>query len=247
MKVEYEETEFSKRFSDFISEERRRFLGDADNRAAFSLAQVARYVRFLGLVHSRYTRISKIVSARFEKISEQMLANRDMTAEEQADVLDGWKYDALVHLEIESFYLFANILLSKIAQCIEDYFGPARGLTLKSHSNLCKFIEAYAKDKELNLPESWIKSADDLKCAVTDYRDKNIAHFKNPRALHGTTFTKDGVTGMTTIMLYPKETDATSTSRNIDDLYKDISGYCDKFRELIHENQRKSRYVSDAA
>ena len=33
-----------------------------------------------------------------------------------------------LHLEIESFYLFAKILLDKVAHFVEFYFGPGRKL-----------------------------------------------------------------------------------------------------------------------
>ena len=112
---QYEEPELSQIFTTFIAEERMRFAGNNNNRAAFSLAQVARYVRFVGHVYSRYDEIAQLVGERFKKISEKMRANRDMTEEEQIDALDGWKYDVLLHLETESFYIFTSILLDKIA------------------------------------------------------------------------------------------------------------------------------------
>ncbi len=245
---QYEEPVLSQSFTAFIAEERMRFAGDNNNRAAFSLVQVARYVRFVGHVYSRYDEIAQVVDARFKKISQQMRANRDMTEAEQADALDGWKYDVLLHLEVESFFLFTNILLGKIAQCIEDYFGPAQGLTLASHKKMCKNIKAYATDKGLNLPIDWVEKAENLRTTVTNYRDKHITHFKNPRALHGTSFSLDGgVTGMTTFMLYTKESDSQTTSHKVGEVYEDISGYCNLFLELIHMNHDYSRYAGNAA
>jgi hypothetical protein len=35
-----------------------------------------------------------------------------------------------LHLEIESYYLFAKIILDDVARAIEYYFGPHRGLAL---------------------------------------------------------------------------------------------------------------------
>ena len=159
---QYEEPELSQIFTTFIAEERMRFAGNNNNRAAFSLAQVARYVRFVGHVYSRYDEIAQLVGERFKKISEKMRANRDMTEEEQIDALDGWKYDVLLHLETESFYIFTSILLDKIAQCIGDYFGPARVWSLTSHHKMCNNIRAYAEDKGLDLPIDGVEKKDNL-------------------------------------------------------------------------------------
>jgi hypothetical protein len=50
----------------------------------------------------------------------------------------------LVHLEIESSYLFAKILLDKIAHAFEFYFGPSCKKSLDSHDSLVKNFTAYA-------------------------------------------------------------------------------------------------------
>src|SRR5689334_1122524 len=48
-----------------------------------------------------------------------------------------------VHLEIESFYVFAKILLDRFAQLIQLFFGPARDLSLSSHHKLSNNIEQF--------------------------------------------------------------------------------------------------------
>ena len=246
MDIELSEPEVSRRFSVFISEERERYSGDSNNRVAFSVDQVVRYVRFLGLVYLRYEEIATVVTARFNRISQQFESGRDMTPAESKDLMDGWKYDSRMHLEIESFYLFANILLGKIAQCTEDFFGSARSMTLQSHRKLCKHISKYAAIKELTLPNNWVASAESLLRSVTDYRDDQITHFKKPRALHGTTFNGAGTVGIQMTMLYPKESDTQPASGNIGDLYQEISDYCTAFLDLIHENHGRSRYANNA-
>ena len=106
MTLSYVEPAISVAMTEFIAAERMRFEGDDNNRVAFSLAQVARYLRFLGHVHARYLDIAEIVGARFEGISKQMRSGQNMTSAELEGAMDGWKYDVLLHLEIETFFCF---------------------------------------------------------------------------------------------------------------------------------------------
>ena len=59
---------------------------------------------------------------------------------------------ALIHLDIETFYLFAKILLDRIATGIEVWFGAARSMSVSSHSKLTRNCERYARCIGIELP-----------------------------------------------------------------------------------------------
>src|SRR5262249_60032967 len=117
-----------------------------------------------------------------------------------------------LHFEIEICLLFAKILLDKIAQFIEDFFGVARGASLRSHDKWCKAVKEYSQAKGLEMPAGISETMDRLRSVVADYRDKQITHFQNPRAFHVTHITREGATQIGTTALDPKDSDKWSTS-----------------------------------
>jgi hypothetical protein len=99
-----------------------------------------------------------------------------------------------LHLEIEAFYLFAKILLDKISLAIQFYFGTARSLSLASHDNLTKHIEAYAGTKGLTINPELVEHIRKLKEDISDFRDHQIQHiidYRQGRTIRGTGFDGD--------------------------------------------------------
>jgi hypothetical protein len=118
---------------------------------------------------------------------------------------EGLRLNIMLHLEIESYYLFAKIMLDKIVHALEFYFGQGRNISLDSHDNLVKYFEAYAEQKGLVLPLEFMVMAKTLKTDISDYRDYDIAHEKSPRRMSGTMFDSEGNMKMTAMSLYPTE------------------------------------------
>ncbi len=120
----------------FVIAERQRYEGDANNRVAYSLSQVGRYLRFVEIARARHKAVSDQVVVRFRRMISETAANpgtRELTAEEVADLEKDSQLQVSLHFEMESVLIFAKILLDKIAQFIEDFFGIIRGSSLRSH------------------------------------------------------------------------------------------------------------------
>ena len=231
----------------FVEAERALYLGEANNLVAFTLGQVGRYLRFLEIIYKRYKCAAYALSEKWEEYIELLNSGKELTDEDHQKFLMSWQDTESLHLEIESFFLFSNILLGKFGQCIERFFGQAQGCSLGSHRKLCKSIDSYRSQKDLNILDSWLEMARNLESSVTDYRDKSIAHFKNPRALHGTSFSKEGKAGILTTTLYPKKSDTQAISKDVDEVYELIHRYCEGFQLLIKSNRGKSVFAEDAA
>jgi hypothetical protein len=112
-----------------------------------------------------------------------------------------------VSLEVESFYLFAKILLDKIARAIEFYFGPQRGLALDSHDDLVRRFQRYGQAKVLEAPLGLLTSAQSLREKVSDFRDQYIAHEKSPRTIRQLTWDESRRVKMVLTRVYPTEKD----------------------------------------
>jgi hypothetical protein len=136
--------------SDFVSSERKRFANEDNNKFAIGFSQISRYHLFLSLILKRYEEASRAFFENTNAMQATLLPGTHRLTDAQVKLReDGVRLSALVHLEIESYYLFAKICLDKIARALEFYFGQGRGKSLDSHDQLVKNFAAYAAEKRL--------------------------------------------------------------------------------------------------
>ena len=230
------------KLSEFISTERERFDDEDNNRFAIGFSQISRYQLFLSLILERYEEVSQ----RFienQKATQALLlpGTHKMTAEHMALHEAGVRLMAMLHLEIETFYLFATIYLDKISRALEFYFGQGRGNSLDSHDQLVKNFVAYADEKGLSIPANFMDFAVMLKRDVSDFRDYQISHEKNPRRLNATMFDNEGNVWMAGTSLYPKEKDQQVESKVLKQMMQDLDLYIDSVISLLRANINKTR------
>lgn len=229
---------------DFIADERRMYADDDNNRFAFALGQAARYEGFLAAIRTRHgvgsVRFRAAVNT-FTKRLETWPQNTAMDAELSAMSVEQHDASSIVHLDIESFYLFAKIYLDHLARFVEFYFGAARGCALDSHDNLAKRFERFARHHGLTVEGGLIEVARRLKDEVADYRDYQIAHSKSSRRFQGTTWAADGEARIVSSNLYPKENDEQIESRELSSLAAVLDEYLRALVGLIQENRARSR------
>ena len=222
----------------FIGSERERFANRHNNMFAFGFSQLIRYHEFLAIVVGRYKRASDVFVASTRELQSTMKrGTHEVSEEQQALHVECQNLTTSLHLEIESFYLFAKILLDKVARALEFYFGQARKLSLDSHDDLVKRLEKYASFKKLVLPDDFLKLARQLKADISDHRDYEIAHEKSPRTLHATAFDSEGVTKIASIKFSPTARDQQVETKPLDDLMMELGRYIEKMIELVTRNR----------
>lgn len=239
------QSEMVDRFISFIVAERELYNSHNNNRVAISLGQIGRYLQFVEITRSRYILASKEVAEQFRKRVEearQKSGKRKLTPAEIADREKEGQLQQLLDFEIESFFLFSKILLDKTAHFIGDYFGQAHGISFRSHDKLCKGIAVYSKEKQLQLPEEMKDIMVELRSLVVDYRDKQITHLQNSRALYITYIDANGGAQIGTSALYPHQNDKHSASPPIEHVFSTIDAYMIQLEMLIKMNRVKSRY-----
>lgn len=158
---------------------------------------------------SDYREASGAFMANLEKQSafgEQAgAAPRPVTPEELRVMEEGAALAVVLHLRIEAFYIFAKILLDKLAQTIEGYFGQGQAASLATHSKLKKNIAKFANQKQLTpIPDSLVAMIEEAESRIGDYRDYYVTHEASPKLMKATGF--NTVTGETWIIparLYP--------------------------------------------
>jgi hypothetical protein len=150
----------------------------------------------------------------------------------------------VLYLRIETFYLFAKILLDKLARLIPHYFGAATGVRLRAHSSLVNgALPKFAEQKGLTVvPSSLTTLIDELGQRISDYRDRSITHAYSPRTLRGVAFKLD--TGEAAIMsskLYPLgESETATQSETPRTLLPLIEKYVIELLDYLESNRDKA-------
>jgi len=236
------------KLNDFVNTERGRFSTKDNNLFGTAFSQIIRYYDFLQVIIERYGSVDEAFLANIKTSLELSKSfpsgeSHSLTKEESGLLEEGVKLTTLLHLEIESFYLFAKILLDKVAKFVEFYFGQARGLSLNSHNDLSKNIESYANVKQLtSLPEKLITLIKELKKEVADYRDKMITHEWSPRTMKGTMFNLTiGGSRISSHKLYPKDGDRQVESKTPEQIICEIDEYLEEIIEYVTNNRGKTR------
>jgi len=231
-------------FSKVVEDERKRFSNICGNILGLSFSQIERYYIFLNIILCRYRERSE----NFIKSSKALINASEPNSRSSSETINGLleqqnEANKLLHLEIESFYLFAKILLDKIARFIEFYFGQARSAPLDSHDDVVKNIKKYAEIKGLiAISNDTMQLIKELKQNVSDYRDYEIAHEKNPRTTKGTGFGNCVESArIIGIKLYPKEKDRQIESGILSELIKQIDKYIMEIVTYISINKDKAK------
>lgn len=99
---------------------------------------------------------------------------RSLTAHERKLIGELGLLQKHLHLEIETFYQFAKILLDKTALSFEMYFGAPRGRSYVSFSKFTKAFEQIGAD--FGLTDALKTSCTKLELEVPTYRDKKVVH-----------------------------------------------------------------------
>lgn len=228
----------------FIMSERERFSTRHNNLFASAFSQISRYYGFLKIIQGRYHKASAEFIENTKAQQATFQSGTHTVSDEQMRLFSrGCEITTILHLEIESYFLFAKILLDKVARAIEFYFGQARGLSLNSHDDLTKNFERYISTKQLTtLPVDLVESIKTLKEYVSDYRDKEIAHEKSPRTMKATTFSHGAksTTRIASTRIYPTDKDKQVESKEIDETMGLVDKYISGIIKYIQDNREKT-------
>jgi hypothetical protein len=149
-----------------------------------------------------------------------------------------------LHLEVETFYLFAKMLLDKGARFIEHCFGTVRKLPLHSHDQLVKRLGRYAAATGITVLPEFIEELQSLKRRISDFRDYAIAHEQSPYMARGTLFARNQEPRMVLMKLPPASsppvTQAPLQSEAIRELMADVERYIGGLIGLYEANRNLS-------
>lgn len=224
---------------DFISKQRIRFDTKDNNLFATSWGKVSRRLEFLKIIMYRYTKLSIECVQSHEELRAALSGKSGTYTQLQQKLYnDTRSIGAQVHLQIESAYLFAKIILDDIARAIEYYFGTVAGCSLDSHNDWEKGIDKYIGIKKHIMDPELRAKISELKKKISDYRDYQIAHEKSPRTVFGTTLDKVGGIKIVTSRIYPKESEyAGEESVTPNEIFESVESYVEMIVSFIVANQ----------
>lgn len=228
---------------EFIADERGCFSNRDNNLFAFSLGQVERYYRILGVVLTRYVsagihwwEMLREWNTRAEVRTTTLLDDDDMELWRRLDqaVLEA-------QLEVECFYLLAKIMLDRIAHFLEFYFGRAKGLSLDSHDDLSRRFKSYCLTKGLVADERLLKMIADLRKRVSDFRDYHISHEKSGRTIRGIGRSSSGHVIMPMARIYARRSDKPVESEDLVTLSVPIDEYILGVLDFLRRNRSRCK------
>jgi hypothetical protein len=179
--------------TNFVEDEREGFDARDGNILAMYAKAIAERVAYLEITADDYEAANKRYGdslQRFYAASEaewQRLGDRSSsraaTAEEQELSDESGRDGLTVYLRIETFYVFAKILLDLVAGFVPYYFGPGSGVKLSRHSQLVKgALPKLAEQKGLTpVPSRLTELVAELGERVSDYRDKTVSTARQMR------------------------------------------------------------------
>jgi hypothetical protein len=168
--------------------ERQRHQLDDPNRNLGRIGNLMLYGDFLEIILRRYVVEAETHHKALTAFSATVLpGSHPLSPEQQGLIATQHAALTVIHLEIETFYLFAKILLDHWSQFLAAWFGEVRGASLHSHDKLVKNVNVFT-DRN-GLPRIQSELADGMQSMrqrISDYRDYQICHPWTPDGYRGT-------------------------------------------------------------
>jgi len=204
---------------------------------------VARYHTFLTLIVEREAKATDNFSLAAKALRDTTPSSGPyLTAEQERRLNELDKATDLLHLEIESFYLFAKILLDAVARAIEKYFGQGKACSLDSHHDLIDNFAEYVAQKKLDIPTDFVERARRVRGDISNFRDHEIAHNKRLNRVTATALTQDGRRATiiaTSTVVPPERMKPQASSIHVAELMSAVESYIASAIEIVKTNTDK--------
>ncbi len=215
----------------FIDTERWNFDGRDNNLYHVAFREVTVYRAVLGLIQDRYRAAGSEYMARSEAFTLR-IRTAAASAERIGPNARLEELQLMLRIEIESFYLFARILLDKIALAVHFYFG----LNQSGHSLLIKQLAKAG----LPASERLRTLAKDLGKQIGGFRSEQITHQRELRAIRSTGYRTGEGPRVILSNLYPTVADQQYESRPLEALIAAIDDYLSEIMEFLAVNREQT-------
>ena len=235
--------------SEFVSSEVERYEAEGHNQLLAAAAGATRCEQYVEEIVKRYTIAARTHSRMLKDLMDSLKPGQRTLSAEQLQMFAAANHQVmLLHLEIESFYLFAKILLDRTAHLMHWWFAGtrmARGISINRHSDVVDHLGELIAAGQLVAPEGILELASALQARISDYRDREITH--DPRhAFSGTTYTADGKATIMKVHLGAgvKGQLNAGESEHIEELNDLRERYVDLAMQFLARNRDKAKLYS---
>jgi hypothetical protein len=207
--------------SEFIDHERDRFESEHNNRFAFSFSKIVTYRRKTTAGPGRPGERST-ARPRELKLLAEITGLQD-----------------LLHLDIESFYQFAKILLDKTAHSFGVYFGQQRNCSFGSFSRFNKALVLL--ESPFVITQEFRAECVRMEREISDYRDKRVVHDERADLVHAVTISNGRSYSITPACIRAKTLDDFAGSKDPRELLPSIDIYLSHFVECVRRNAAQTK------
>ena len=231
--------------SNFVRQERDRFSDDRNIAFDTCFSQISRYYDFLQIILQRYE-VTNRNFIEYTKVMTELAktGGKNWSEEKRKEIAEyrGYELSRDLHLQLESFYLFAKILLDKIAQCIYFYFGNSQS-SFQGHHTMIKNMKKYASERKLSpVPKTLFQKMNRLKEIISDFRDEIVTHQYAPRAIRATmSNSSTGESWLVDMRIMRKEGDKQREGMLPTRLMKLLDSYISEVIDYLSSNRKRAR------
>lgn len=234
----------------FVLEERDKLEAAESNYFALVFGEVAKYHNYLSIIWPRYHAISTIyiqgTKQKWGKIKSQSPGVRQVTPEEIEESKLTLKYQEQLHLELESIFIFTNILLDRTAAATQYYFGlGVHPEPWGSFGTMKEHFAGYCQNKGLPIPsEELMEAMEWLYKHVSEFRHSAVAHKHEEdyyvRLSFGTGWDSEDDEGYINAMLmYPKSQERPLTSIKPKQILSNLNKFIELWLAYLRTNSDK--------
>lgn len=227
---------------EFLQTEGALYTDEGRNRLNAAASSAARSEAYFPEIMRRYHAAARALADAGRHLFD---THKPKSADEMARLGETLSHHSLLlHLEIESFYLFSKILLDRVARLTHWWFTDARearGISVRKHGFMVKNLATLMERLQLAAPAGIVALAKTLDTRINDYRDKAVAHDER----HGFSSTKYNLDG-TRAMIVKIATSGglAHQSESLDELNRLRVRYVDAVVELLTRNRDKGKLAS---
>ncbi|TMD33781.1 MAG: hypothetical protein E6I89_16670 [Chloroflexi bacterium] len=238
-------------FQTFIDSERWLFETRDSNRFHVAFREVSLYRSFLTIVRSRADVVGAEAERSHLELSESLRGGAGAVSAESEVLMERvGDLNVNLRLEIESFHLFANILMDRSAAAIGFYFLGAPSRAWRSSAWLADRLAELAAQDRAVVPGALVPALQALRQDLSNFRNEHIVHDENLRSVRGTGFRTGEGARLTLVKLYPTGDELLPESRQpesrpLADLERLIDDYLVAVTHLLGMNRERTAFQID--
>lgn len=230
--------------------EERELIGKTEDNNYFGLvfSDVPKYYRYLTLIwpayqelSDQYAKVRKAMQASFKAAGP---GSHPMTPEQTKMMDESRSVQEKLHKEMESIYLFSNILLDRLAAATEYYFGNG-AKPWGSFDSMRKYFKEYCEHRGVTAPkEIFSKRMEWLYKYVAQFRHELLVHKHekdfHARILFGTGYNaEDNETLIALSLMYPREGEQPLMTVKPREIMENLDAFLEGWVEHLQANRNK--------